>query len=180
VSPDEDDWRRLEEDHFAAVEEFAARAEAVADELWPVAPFPGKWSPGQVAEHVALAYEAILRDLSGGPAMRLRASWWQRALLRRFLLPRILSTGRIPLAATAPREARPGPEAPARAEVLGRLRDGASRLSDAMRSSRDAACAIHPYFGTLRGREILRFCAVHTRHHAPQLDRGAERRRAVR
>lgn len=165
-------WQRLDLEHVASVEEFTARAESVADELWPAAAAPGKWSPAQVAEHIALSYEAILRDLSGGPAMRLRASWWQRALLRQFLLPRILSSGRIPLAATAPREARPGAESLERPNLLRRVREGARLVDDAMRSSRGAACVTHPYFGTLRGGEILRFCAIHTRHHAPQLGGG--------
>lgn len=170
--PSAEDWNRLDQEHAASIEDFTARAESVADALWPTSVVPGKWSPAQVAEHIALAYEAILRDLSGGPAMRLRASWWQRVLLRRFLLPRILTSGRIPFAATAPREARPGGEPLDRAEVLRRVREGASRLDAVMRESGESARVTHPYFGTLRGREILRFCAIHTRHHAFQLGGG--------
>jgi hypothetical protein len=164
-----DDWSRLERDHRDAVAAFVARASALDVDRWTREPSPGKWSPCQVAEHVALAYEAIVRDLGGGPPMRLRLRWWQRALLRRFYLPRILARGRLPTGARAPREIRPGAETPARDQVLARIGAGAGILDEAMGVRREEARVVHPYFGSLRGQEILRFCALHTRHHALQL-----------
>lgn len=165
----DEEWSRLLREHVESVEAFVAKAASVSSEAWPVAAAPGKWSPAQVAEHIALAYEVVVGDLTGGPSMQLRARWWQRVLLRRFLLPRILSRGRIPIAARAPREIRPGAENLDRAALLARVREGATRLDETMRVCGDEARVVHPYFGTLRGREILRFCAVHTNHHAPQL-----------
>lgn len=163
------DWSRLMREHDESVAAFVARASAVSDAAWSRPVAEGKWSPAQVTEHVTLAYEAVLRDLSGGAAMRLRARWWQRVLLRRFLLPRILAKGRIPVAARAPREIRPGDGSIDRASLLARLTGGAKGLDETLCVQGDAARVVHPYFGSLRGREILRFCAVHTNHHAPQL-----------
>jgi len=103
--------------------------------------------------------------------MSLRTKWWQRVLLRSVLLPRILRTGRIPPGAVAPRELRPGPISLEQAAQLEELRSEAVRF-DAELGSRPASARLtHPYFGRLDAARVLRFCAVHTDHHARQLER---------
>ena len=164
-----DTWRRLEAEHREAVERFVTLARSVAPGQWGIALQHAKWSPAQVTEHIALTYEALLRELSGGAAMVLRTKWWQRIALRKLLLSRILKTGRIPAGAAAPRELRPGPVALDKDALLEKLRAGASRLDAELVARRKSARLTHPYFGRLNAPAILRFCAIHTRHHAGQL-----------
>jgi hypothetical protein len=171
VEPASDTWRRLEAEHREAVERFVTLARSVASERWGTAPQHKKWSPTQVTEHIALTYEVLLRELSGGSAMAARTNWWQRILLRKFILSRILKTGRIPTGATAPRELRPGPVALDRDTLLEKIRAGASRLDAELARGQESARLTHPYFGRLNAPTILRFCAIHTRHHAGQLSR---------
>src|SRR5215467_14238845 len=108
-------------DHAAAVRHFAARAAAIAPDLWNVERASGKWTAAQEAKHLALGYEAWVRDLRGGPTFRLKGRWWQRRLWRWRVLPKILESGRIPHGARAPREARP-PDYPGdQSELLAEL-----------------------------------------------------------
>jgi DinB family protein len=162
-------WRRLQEEHTRAVEEFAALARAVTPDRWSTEPAPQKWSPAQVTEHVVLAYEAVLAELAGGSPMRFRTKRWQRVILRLRVLPRILKTGRLPTGVRAPREIRPGPPSASPAELLERLRDLARRADAELTSRRTSARLTHPYLGPLRADQALRFCAIHTNHHARQL-----------
>src|SRR5438477_2563415 len=104
VAPAEDTWRHLEAEHREAVERFMSLARSIAPGRWQIAPERAKWSPAQITEHIALTYEVLLRELSGGSAMAARTNWWQAIVLRTFILSRILKTGRIPSGATAPRE----------------------------------------------------------------------------
>lgn len=45
--------------HGRALAAFAARARAVPPDDWNRSPAPGKWSPGQVAEHLRLTYLVV-------------------------------------------------------------------------------------------------------------------------
>jgi hypothetical protein len=104
--------------------------------------------------------------------MRVRVPPVQRWILRHVMLPRLLSSGRFPARARAPSETRPlrtdaGPEEGIAtlsgladhfiAELTGRAASGSVRLT-------------HAYFGPLSVRQAVRLCAVHTRHHARQLE----------
>ncbi|MEO8430948.1 MAG: DinB family protein [Acidobacteriota bacterium] len=161
--------QRLQREHLEAVDQFTALAAAVSAPQWPAEPVPGKWSPAHVTDHVVLAYEALLREIREGTPMRVRTTWWQRIFLRSFWLPRILRTGRIPAGVRAPRELRPEGEPREQAESIARLRDAALRVDRELERLGRSVRVTHPYFGTLRGLDVLRFCAIHTSHHAKQL-----------
>jgi len=164
-----DELERLASDDARAVEGFLAAVARVPEDAWRRPAAPGKWSPGQVALHVALAYEVASCELEGGAAMRLRVPWWLRPALRVIYLRRILSTGRLPRGATAPREVRPPESVPDREDVLGRIRSAARSVEIRIQETGGGARLTHPYFGRVRGPAILRFLAVHTIHHASQL-----------
>ena len=75
-----------------AVEAFVEAARAVPPRQWSIPRAAGKWSPGQVTEHVALAYEQSGRMLDGtftGRAM----PWYQQLLARWLGLPSLLKRG---------------------------------------------------------------------------------------
>jgi hypothetical protein len=161
--------KQLLTDHAAAVRDFTARAAAVSPDRWNVERAPGKWTPAQEAKHLALGYETYVRDLRGGPTFRVKGRWWQRRLWRWRVLPQILDDGRIVHAARAPREARP-PEQPGdQTELLGELDDNVAQFEAAvmdMQRSQPRRRVTHPYFSFLTLSQLVRFCTVHTRHHA--------------
>ena len=171
--------RRSEsDDHGAAVAEFGRLAAAVPGEAWRRPRGEGKWSPAQLVEHVALAYEQAAAELRGDAAGRTTTSPLRRRLLRWLLLPTILGTGRLPAGAPAPRVLRPRgepvPDAPApdQEALVARFHAAAARLADAVADAERASArrlVAHPYFGALSARTTWRLLTIHTRHHARHL-----------
>jgi len=155
-------------DHAAAVRDFAALAAAISADQWNVERAPGKWTPAQEAKHLALGYGAFVRDLRGGPTLRLKGRWWQRRLWRWRVLPRILDSGRIPYAARAPREARPPDRPGDQSELLAELGTQVAQFEATvieMQRSQPRRRVTHPYFSVLTLSQLVRLCTVHTRHH---------------
>jgi hypothetical protein len=154
--------------HDAAVGAFVARAGAVPADQWDVARGDGKWSPAQETKHLALGYEAFVRDLRGGTPLRLKGRWWQRRLWRWRALPRILATGRMPTGVRAPREARPAERPGDQSTLLAELRARVSEFQAAIVSANEMQPrrrVTHPYFSVLTLRELVELCTVHARHH---------------
>jgi hypothetical protein len=155
-------------DHAAAVRDFAARAAALSPDQWNVERAAGKWTPAQEMKHLALGYEAFVRDLRGGPSLRLKGRGWQRRLWRWRVLPRILERGLIPHGARAPREARPPDRPGDQSELLAELGAQVTQFEAAvmeMQLSQPRRRVTHPYFSALTLPQLVRFCTVHTRHH---------------
>jgi len=156
-------------DHRAAVEAAARVIEAQAPASWTAARDGGKWSPAEIAEHLALSYEPLLDELSGKAGFQVRLPWWKRRLARFAYLPKIFA-GKFPKGAPAPRESRPKTGSATPAEAARRLRENAARfeteLTEAHRSRR--VRLMHPYFGKLTAPETFKLLAVHATHHRAQ------------
>jgi hypothetical protein len=165
-------WDAAARAHREAVESFLALAARIDDERWTRPMGPGKWSPAQVAEHLVLAFEAMLRELAGDGGMRPLGSRWRRALLRWTLLPHILFHRSLPIRARAPRELRPAPVAGERPVVLARLGGLAGQFERevAAAAGRGHPGLTHPYFGRIGPLRALRFSAVHIEHHHRQVE----------
>lgn len=170
---DDPRWEAAADEHRIALATFLEAAERVPDDAWAQPRAPEKWSPAQVAEHMSLVYEALLRELAGEGAMAMRLPPLRQKVLRWVLLPHILFHRSFPLRARAPRETRPGDAHPDRATVLARLRDGAERFEHDLNRARGngGVHLTHPYFGCVEPVKTLRFCAVHLEHHRRQLER---------
>jgi hypothetical protein len=157
--------------HQQAVQAFLASAHAVPPERWDRPRAEGKWSPGQIAEHLALSYEAsgeVLHGRAPGPAPpRLL-----RPLLRTVLLRPVLWMGRFPAASKAPGMLRPGPSTAAAPVLLDRLQAAAAAFESAAREVRGTAID-HPAFGRLPLVDLVRLQEIHTRHHHLQMPSGA-------
>lgn len=174
----DDLWAGALAAHAAAADDFAARAAALSPEQWREPAAPGKWSPAQETQHLVLAYEVVLRELRGGRGMRLQLGAWNRTLLRWFVKPRILRTGRIP-AARAPREIRPPDRIPDQGPAVARFGRHAEEFAATIERTRTATPGrrlTHPYFGWLSLEEAVRFCEVHVRHHAARLPESSAER----
>ena len=163
-------WRRAVEEHRDAVRRFVATAEGLGADAWTRPRASGKWSPAQTAEHLVLAYEAALRELSGAPGIRPLVTGLRRVVLRRVLLPHILFHRSFPLRAASPREIRPPAVHADRAAVLARMRELAVQAERELEAARSTGARVtHPYFGPLDALTSLRFLAVHLEHHLRQL-----------
>ncbi|MBM4186554.1 MAG: DinB family protein [Gemmatimonadetes bacterium] len=157
--------------HREAAASFLAAARAVPADRWNVPIRPGAWSPAQVAEHLRLSCQTLGGELEGRPGLRVRTSWWQRALLRFKFLGAILDHGKIPAGARAPRELVPGPGPFDRETVLADLEDAANRCEAAVaaRWHDRTAGATHHVFGHLVPSQLIRFSSVHFVHHSAQI-----------
>ncbi|HEX6407278.1 MAG TPA: DinB family protein [Gemmatimonadales bacterium] len=165
------DWATLVARHSAAVEEFLRAAQEVEPVRWLQPSRPGKWSPAEITSHLFESYHTFRSELAGGPGMGLRVAPLRRWVLRRTVLPRILSTGNFPDGARAPRETRPREVQPDPSIALHALSTEADamvqELSDRMRSGR--VRLTHAYFGRMSAPQSLTFATIHTRHHARQI-----------
>lgn len=165
------DWDARRADHRAAVERFLESAAAVPEGRWSARPLPDKWSPAQIAEHLVLTYDAMLRELAGGVGLRMRGSWWRRLVIRLRYLPMVLKQGRLPEGAPAVREVRPGDATRDKAELVRLLRQRAQEFDEGMGAAhqKGGVRLSHPFFGRLDTSQALKLVAVHIEHHRKQL-----------
>lgn len=166
-------WDAAAREHRAALAAYVARAGRLTSERWRVPRAPGKWSPAEISEHLALSYEAGLRELRGGPPLAIRTNFWERLVLRRFVMPKLLAGGALTRPVKAPREIR-HPVAGEQVATLARLAQLGETLERELDSgsSRGPVRFTHPYFGALDAVQTLKFCAFHARHHEAQVAEG--------
>jgi hypothetical protein len=151
-----------------AVNAFIVTARGVAPERWAEPRAPGKWSPAQVVEHIALAYESNLQLLRGpvpGGAPR-----WLRPLIRKVLLGYVLRRGSFPRGSRAPKILKPdaSPAAGPASELIPRLEMAAGAF-EAIAPAHPSDKLEHPFFGEVPVADMVRLMELHTRHHTPQL-----------
>jgi len=164
-------WSEALQHHSEAAAELLRGAGGVAPERWSEPLGVGKWTPAQVVQHLILAYEAMLRELSGGPGMRVRTRRWQRLVLRWTVLPRLLRSGEFPRA-RAPRETVPADSPTDQGEAMEAFRRRAAEFEEAVRmarSRRPRATLVHAYFGPMVLRDVVVLCGWHILHHRSQL-----------
>jgi len=153
--------------HHQAVEAFLNTAKSVPPDRWAVPRAPGKWSPGQVADHLAVVYE-VNRNVLRGAAPARGAPRLLRPLLRVFLLNPVLRRGAFIPGSKTPKMLEPG-ESPAPPEaLLARLRSAANAFETDAAGNRSATID-HPFFGRLSIADYVRFQEIHTRHHHAQV-----------
>lgn len=171
---DDTRWDEAVDEHRTALAAFLDAAEDVRESAWGAPWGPGKWTRAQVAEHLALSYEAAIREVTSGVAMAGKLPPLRQKLLRLILLPHILFHRSIPGRPRSPREIRPGEVTAPRAETLRRLRDLGDRFEHEMERAYHAGGGqlTHPYFGAIGAVKAMRFVAIHLEHHTRQISRG--------
>ena len=151
----------------AAVLDLVAAAERSAA-TWTTPRAPGKWSPSQVVEHVVRGLEEGANQVSGAPSIPLPPAFL-RPLLRLLFFNRILKKDAFPKGWKALKALDPsGPATPAEARV--RLEGALARFDQECR--RRAASGQHVAstgFGTVSVEDLVRYNAMHTRHHCKQM-----------
>jgi len=161
------------EEHRQAVATCAAAIRSVSAADWERPPAEKKWTPAQIAEHLAIAYDPVLSEIDGRGGFRPRFPGWQRRILRWIFLKPVLA-GRYPKGVRAPREVRPTTTSPSPEEGARRLSERAEIFLDrfAQAHGRGEARVTHPYMGRLKGVVAVRFLTSHVRHHQSQLPAG--------
>ena len=134
---------------------------------------PGKWSAAELTEHLCLTYDGVLKELGGGPGVRVRVTGFKLLVIRWLVMPRFLGKGFVPPGVRAPREVVPTHPNPDRAAALTRFRNRALEFEQAIapRLADRKGRVTHPFFGQLTMAQGLRFVEVHLRHHTKQLPR---------
>lgn len=166
---------KAREEHRKALEGYSRSALRLSDEEWLAPRSGGGWSPAAITEHLILAYDVALRQISGGEGATPIVGPIRATLLRWVLLPHILFHRTLPKT-RAPRETHPeGVSGPPEAAVQ-RLRETAARFEQlALDPVRISARSLHhPYFGCITSFQFLRLSAVHIEHHGRQLCAGRE------
>jgi len=151
----------------AAVLDLVAAAERSAA-TWTMPRAPGKWSPSQVVQHVAGGLDEAANVVSGAPSIPMPPAFLRP--LAKLYFNRILKKGVFPKGWKAHKALDPatGPATPAQARV--RLEGALARFDQECR--RRAASGQHLVstgFGTVLVEDLVRFSALHTRHHCKQM-----------
>lgn len=151
----------------AAVSDLVAAAERSAA-TWTTPRAPGKWSPSQIVEHVARGLDEGANTVSGAPSIPMPPAFLRP--LARLFFNRILKKGAFPNGFKANKALNPasGPATPAEARV--RLEGAFARFDQECR--RRAASGQHLVgtgFGRVSVEDLVRFDALHTRHHCKQM-----------
>lgn len=140
------------------------------DPDWYQAP-PGKWSPAQIVEHLALALEGCA---DGFEKRRARDPMFRRRLtgLERAGKLFVMHFGWFPPFLTAPTMTAPAPHVD-RGAAESHFRRGVERMEELARlllpaRARDLFVK-HPGMGDLTLPEWLEFHVIHSRHHARQI-----------
>ena len=157
----------------AAVDELYRTAEAAAaEDRWTTPRAPGKWSPQQVVEHVAISLEEAGNVIAGRPTKLPTLP----ALLRPIggiMLRRILRKGGFPKVKT-PSSMDPAKAAPAGPATIGearvRLDTAFAEFERACRERAARGDAVpSKAFGKVSLEDYARFNELHTRHHTQQI-----------
>jgi hypothetical protein len=162
------DLTRALQDTRVALAEMAEAAER-SGARWTAPRAPGKWSPSQVVEHVALSFEESAKVLAGQPSRFPRLPSLIRPVVRAVFFRRVLDKGAFPKARTN-RAMNPdvGPSTPA---------EGRVRLEQAFARFERESVALHAagrpvpseVFGPVSVPDYARFQELHTRHHLKQM-----------
>ena len=137
---------------------------------WTEPTAPGKWSPSQIVEHVALTLEESANVVGGRPTRLPKVPAILRPVARFLLFRRVLKKGGFPKARTN-KEMDPDigpPTVEAGSVRLIRACESFERECRA-HASRDGDRVTTPFFGQVSLPDYVRFVELHTRHHTAQI-----------
>jgi hypothetical protein len=137
---------------------------------WQQAP-PGKWTPAQIVEHLALALEMSATTFA---ARRAKEPMARRGTTLREKIGKVFTfgLGRFPPGLRAPERTTPPPRVDGRAaeaHFRAAVAAWAAVERDLLPARRNDLFVKHPRLGDLTLEEWARFHDVHARHHARQI-----------
>lgn len=151
--------------------EYLAAIEGLSPEQWKFKPTPGKWSIGEVAEHVALAEGLLFAKMEEALKNPIAEDWAQKTAGKTELLLRVMAPrqGR----AKAPDEIVPEGKwefAQAKAEFE-KVRAKTRAFTESTQAEMNARTAEHPFpvFKTLSAYQWLIYIPLHNQRHVKQI-----------
>jgi len=153
-----------------AAKKFLATARELAKEKWAEPIAPGKRSPAQIVDHLAVSAEVQLKAILGDKSMGSIPSFL-RPLPRALIFKPVLKKGVFPEKTRAPAVFDSSKEhlsydfSAARLERA--IADLESHVREMAKHGKDAFD--HGFFGRLSIVDYLRFNTLHTAHHEKQL-----------
>jgi hypothetical protein len=154
-----------------AVAEFVAAALEVPASSWTESHSPGKWSPGQITEHLAIVYGIAAQIVDGTadiPGRKPPA--FLRPLIRALIRATVLRTGKF-FKSKTPVAFEPSSRPESQPVLCDRLRHASDTFEQGVEEkvSGGISALQHPYFGRFGIEEFVRLQAHHARHHLVQL-----------
>ena len=137
--------------------------------VWSAPRAPGKWSPSQLVEHVARAYEESANSVSGAPTKFPKIPGLLRPVLRTVFFNRVVKKGTFFKGKTnKAMDPIEGPPTPAAARA--RLDEAVRKFEQACRTQVATADSYESsIFGKVAVSDYIKFQELHTRHHRKQL-----------
>lgn len=149
----------------AAVAEMLVAADRTGA-AWTTPRAPGKWSPSQIVEHVARAYEESANAASGVPTKFPTFPAFVRPVVRKLFLDRTINGARFPKGKTN-RAMNPDHGSPTPADARIRLEQAHAAFERACRGCNGTFN--HSIFGKVSAADYAKFQALHTLHHTKQI-----------
>lgn len=168
------DLEKVVADNRQAVSDFVAAATAIEAADWGRAPAEGKWSPGQVTEHVAISYELSQGILHGTFPGRGMPSFL-RPLIRVLALKPVLRKGRFGRPVKTFPAFEPAASPTAAEAITARLQKAADSFEEHVQTAAASGKTAlnHPFFGNCPLTDYMLLQVIHTNHHRGQLTRNA-------
>ena len=156
----------------SAADAFKAAAQNVPGDIWNVPRAPGKWSPAQLTDHVAVATR-VARGAMSGKAPFGSIPRFLRWLPRKFYLDKVLRAGALPAKSGGPPAFAPAHQPMPRQELFAQLESEIAAFAQLARDLVKAGQSSfeHGFFGTVAIADYVRFNALHLDHHREQLPR---------
>lgn len=154
-----------------AVDQLSAAGERTGA-AWTAPRAPGKWSPSQIVEHVARAFEESANVAAGRPSKFPKLPAVLHPIVRSLLFRRVLRKGGFPKAKTnKAMDPATGPATPAEGRV--RLDTARQKFENACRDLASRGGSMQTTtFGTVGVEDYVRFMDIHARHHCKQMPDG--------
>jgi hypothetical protein len=159
------------ESNRRAVAEFVAAALDVSASRWMESRSPGKWSPAQVTEHVAIAYEIAGQIIDGTADIPgWKPSGFLRPLIRMLIRATVLRTGKF-FKSKTPVAYEPSSRPAPQHVLCDRLQRASDAFEQRARDKVGAGIDVlqHPCFGRFGIAELVTLQAHHARHHRLQI-----------
>ena len=154
--------------HNESIFEFIAAARSFDLKSWWRPLGLGKWSPAQVAEHLALSYEAAWGMLNGHSSGE-NAPRFLRSLFRTILLDPVLASGSRAQWIDAPPVCFPCGIPAHPVVVTERLKEAAQAFEMDAAGINDRDVIRHPFFGPMTVIEAVMQQEIHTNFHRRRL-----------
>jgi hypothetical protein len=155
-------------DSRAALEELLGAADTAAAN-WTTPRAPKKWSPAQVAEHVARVFDDAANMIEGKQHGFPKMPFFMKPIFRNVFFNKTVRSGAFPTAKTfRPFEPVDEPDTPAAARD--RVMAAHERYVTACAARAETTgTIISSVFGAVPVADYMRFTTLHTRHHRKQI-----------